>query len=123
VSDEQPKQITQGLLDGLVLALIMDPASTTPSFLGIEIVGLPGLRATLKIEAVQELRQALDIILGPRDLGPGNEVVIYGDADPLDLMASVNKALATCGLRFADKSVDGADHCVFVLEHATSEVS
>lgn len=36
-------------------------------FLVIEVQGLPGFRASVEIAAVQELRQALDVILGPLD--------------------------------------------------------
>jgi hypothetical protein len=65
VSDE-PRQITQGLLDALVLTPVADPGEE-PKFLDVKVQGLPGLRVTLEIAAVQELRQAMDVILGPQE--------------------------------------------------------
>lgn len=64
--DEETRQITQGLLDALVLTPVADPDGEL-KFLDVKVRGLPGLRATLEIAAVQELRQALDIILGPQE--------------------------------------------------------
>lgn len=64
---DEPRQITKGLLDALVLTPV-GPHGEAPMFLDISIRDMPGFRATLKIEAVQEIRQALDIILGPRDI-------------------------------------------------------
>lgn len=64
--NDEPRQITRGLLDALVLTPIADPGEV-PKLLDINVQGLPGFRATLDIAAVQELRQALDVILGPRD--------------------------------------------------------
>lgn len=61
---DEPEQITKGLLDALVLTPVGDPGET-PKFLVIEVQGLPGFRASVEIAAVQELRQALDVILGP----------------------------------------------------------
>jgi hypothetical protein len=64
VSDE-PRQITQGLLDALVLTPVADPGEA-PKFLNVRVQGLPGFCATLEVAAVQELREALDITLGPQ---------------------------------------------------------
>jgi hypothetical protein len=63
---DDPRPITQGLLDALVLTPVADPGGG-PKFLDVRVRGLPGLRVTLEIAAVQELRQALDIILGPQE--------------------------------------------------------
>lgn len=63
---DEPRQITQGLLDALVLTPVADPGEE-PKFLDVRVRGLPGFRATLEVAAVQELRQALDIILGPQE--------------------------------------------------------
>jgi hypothetical protein len=63
---DNPRQPTKGLLDALVLTPIFDLPGD-PKFLDIHIQGLPGLRTTVEVAAVQELRQALDIILGPND--------------------------------------------------------
>jgi len=60
------RQVTQGLLDALVLTPVADPEGGAPKILDVEVLGLPGFRATLEIAAVQELRQALDVILGPQ---------------------------------------------------------
>lgn len=57
-------QITQGLLDALVLTPLVAPEGL--KLLQVKIQGLPGFHATLEIAAVQELRQALDVILGPQ---------------------------------------------------------
>jgi hypothetical protein len=65
-------------------------------------------------------KHGLDVEGQPCDLcareAKDREVVIYGDDDTLELLKKINKALATKGLVLADRSKDGADHCVYVLE-------
>ncbi len=63
----EPRQITQGLLDALVLTPIVDGDPPQPMMLAIEIRGLPGFRGSLQIGAVHEVQDALNTILGPRD--------------------------------------------------------
>ncbi len=64
--EDEPRQVTRGLLDALVLTLVDEPEGGAPKIMDVEVLGLPGFRATLKVAAVQELRRALDIILGPQ---------------------------------------------------------
>src|SRR4029077_20247264 len=64
--NDEPRQITQGLHDALVLTPVANPGEG-PKFLNVKVRGLPGLQATLEIAGVQELRQALNIILGPQE--------------------------------------------------------
>jgi len=87
MSDE-PRQITQGLLDALILTPIADPGEA-PKSLDIKVQGLPGFGATLDIAAVQELRQALDVILGPQST-PDLAMLLrrYFEASPVTVRGS-----------------------------------
>jgi len=62
---DEPRQITQGLLDGLILTPV-GPHGQAPTFLDIKVRDLPGFRAALDIEAVREVQDALNVLLGPR---------------------------------------------------------
>lgn len=64
--EPEPRQITQGRLDALVLSPVPEPGDEGPKLLDVRVQGLPGFRATLEVAAVQELRQALDVVLGPQ---------------------------------------------------------
>lgn len=93
---DEPRQITKGLLDALVLTPIGMPGRA-PTQLDITIRGLPGFWARLQIGAVQELRQAFDIILGPRP----------GLPDKAGVLAELRASLRICEIALKHSEVSG----------------
>jgi hypothetical protein len=67
MSDE-PKVLTTGRLDGLVITPIGIDGDWT--FLDFTVKDLPGLRLVIEADAARELRDALTIILGPGNAKP-----------------------------------------------------
>lgn len=58
----EPRVLTTGRLDGLVITPISEPDGTI-KFLDFTAKDLPGLRLILEVEAATELRDALSMIL------------------------------------------------------------
>lgn len=62
---EERKILTTGRLDGLGISPIAD--DTGIKFLDFTVETLPGLRVIVEVDAARELRDALTMILGPKE--------------------------------------------------------
>lgn len=61
--DEEPEEVTQGRLDGLVISPITDEHGVI-KFVDFTVDTLPGMRLTLEADAAEELHHVLGLVLG-----------------------------------------------------------